>query len=73
MRPMSYVFAVFMLINGLLHIAGSLHMRELMPGVYSSPLLIAASITLIAYTRAYQPVPHLASNYRFPAGIGSNS
>ena len=54
MRPISYVFAVFMLINGLLHIAGSLYMRELMPGVYSSPLLIAASITLIAYTRAYQ-------------------
>jgi len=54
MRPISHVFAVFMLINGLLHIAGSLYMRELMPGVYSSPLLIAASITLIAYTRAYQ-------------------
>ena len=54
MRPISYVFAVFMLINGLLHIAFSLYLRELMPGVYSSPLLIAASIALIAYTRAYQ-------------------
>ena len=54
MRPISYVFAVFMLINGLLHILGSLYMRELMPGVYSSPLLIAASIALISYTRAYQ-------------------
>lgn len=54
MRPISHVFAVFMLLNGLLHIAHSLYMRELMPGVYSSPLLLAASIALIAYTRAYQ-------------------
>ena len=54
MRPISHVFAVFMLINGLLHIAHSLYMRELMPGVYSSPLLLAASIALIVYTRAYQ-------------------
>jgi hypothetical protein len=54
MRPISHVFAVFMLINGLLHIAHSIYMREIMPGVYSSPLLIAASIALIVYTRAYQ-------------------
>ena len=54
MRPISHVFAVFMLINGLLHIAQSLYMREFMPGVYTSPLLLAASIALIAYTRAYQ-------------------
>lgn len=54
MRPISHVFAVFMLINGLLHIAHSIYMRELMPGVYSSPLLLAASIALIVYTRAYQ-------------------
>ncbi len=57
MRPISHVFAVFMLLNGLLHIAGSLYMREFMPGVYSSPLLIAASIALIVYTRAYQRRP----------------
>lgn len=54
MRPISHVFAAVMLSNGLLHIAHSLYMRELMPGVYSSPLLIAASIVLIVYTRAYQ-------------------
>ena len=54
MRPISYVFAVVMLTNGLLHIAGSLYLRELMSGVYSSPLLIAASIALIFYTHAYQ-------------------
>jgi len=54
MRPISHVFAVFMLMNGLLHIAQSLYMREFMPGVYTSPLLLAASIALIVYTRAYE-------------------
>ena len=54
MRPISHIFAVFMLTNGLLHIAHSLYMREFMPGVYTSPLLLAASIALIAHTRAYE-------------------
>ena len=54
MRPISHVFAVVMLTNGLVHIAHSLYMRQLMPGVYTSPLLLIASIVLIIYTRAYQ-------------------
>lgn len=54
MRPISHVFAVSMLANGLLHIVHSIYMLEFMPGVYSSPLLIAASIALIVYTWAYQ-------------------
>jgi hypothetical protein len=54
MRPISHVFAAFMLLNGLLHIAASLYEPQFMPGVYSSPLLIAASIALIFYTRAYK-------------------
>ena len=54
MRPISHVFAVVMLVNALVHIAHSIYMREFMPGVYTSPLLIAASIPLIVYTRAYQ-------------------
>lgn len=54
MRPISHVFAVFMLVNGLLHIAISIYMREWISGVYSSPLLLAASIALIVCTRAYQ-------------------
>jgi hypothetical protein len=53
MRPISYVFAGFMLLNGLLHIAGSIYMGTFMPGVYSSPLLLAASIFLIHRTRAH--------------------
>ncbi len=47
MRPFCYVFGVFMLLNGLGHIALSFYMGALMPGVYSSPLLLAASIYLL--------------------------
>ena len=54
MRPISHVFAVFMLANGLLHIGVSIYMREFVSGVYTSPLLIAAAVVLIVYTRAYQ-------------------
>jgi len=53
MRPISHVFAGFMLLNGVLHIAGSIYLGTFMPGVYSSPLLIAASVFLITSTRAY--------------------
>ena len=53
MRPISYVFAIVMLLNGLLHIAWSIYVGKLMPGVYSSPLLLIASIALIIYTRAH--------------------
>lgn len=50
MRPISYAFAGFMLLNGLLHIAGSFYMGTFMSGVYSSPLLLVASTALIVYT-----------------------
>jgi hypothetical protein len=45
--PASYVFGVLMLMNGLGHFAGSLRMGAAMPGVYSSPLLIAGSLNLL--------------------------
>jgi hypothetical protein len=54
MRPISHVFAIVMLLNGLLHIAWSIYVWRLMPGVYSSPLLLVASIALIVYTRAHR-------------------
>jgi hypothetical protein len=54
MRPISYVFAGVMLANGLLHIAISVYMGKFMSGVYSSPLLLAASLALIAATRAHK-------------------
>ena len=54
MRPISYVFATVMLLNGLLHIAGSIYMGKLMSGVYSSPLLLVASSALIIQTQAWR-------------------
>jgi len=54
MRPISYVFAAVMLTNGLLHILHSIYMLKLMPGVYTSPLLLAASIVLVASTHAHK-------------------
>ena len=53
MRPIAYVFAGVMLLNGLFHIADSIYRGTFSPGVYSSPLLIAAAILLITRTRAY--------------------
>jgi hypothetical protein len=47
MRRLSYPFAILMLLNGLGHIAGSLYLGRLMPGVYSAPLLLAGSIYLL--------------------------
>lgn len=41
--------AVMMVGNGLGHIGGSLYMRRLMPGVDSSPVLIAASLYVLIY------------------------
>ncbi len=49
--PFSYFFGVLMLGNGLLHIAGSFYFSRLMPGVYSSPLLLAGSIWLLVSTQ----------------------
>lgn len=47
MVPLSYVFAIIMLLNGILHVAGSLYFGRIMPGVYSSPLLLAGSVYLL--------------------------
>lgn len=48
---LSYPLAFFMLLNGLGHIAGSFYLGRWMPGVYSSPVLLAASIYLWACAR----------------------
>lgn len=54
MRPISYVFATVMLLNGVFHIASSIYMGKLTSGVYSSPLLLVASIALIIQTHAWR-------------------
>lgn len=43
----SYVFGVLMLCNGLVHLVASLEMERPMPGLYSSPLLLAAAAYLL--------------------------
>jgi len=48
MRPIAYVLGIVMVGNGLLHLAGSVYMRKAMPGLYSSPLLVAAAVYLLA-------------------------
>jgi hypothetical protein len=45
----SVPLAVLMVGNGLGHLASSLYMRRLMPGVYSSPVLIAASLFVLIH------------------------
>lgn len=51
MVPFSYFFGTFMFLNGLGHIAGSIYLGRLMPGAYSAPLLLAASIYLVVRAR----------------------
>ncbi len=58
-RPFAYVFAVLMTLNGIGHTAGTIAGRTFasirfprpMPGFYSSPLLIAASIYVLIQLR----------------------
>lgn len=49
---LSYPLGILMLANGLLHLIGSVYLGRFMPGVYSSPLLIAASIYLLVAIRS---------------------
>jgi hypothetical protein len=47
----AFPLSVIMLINGLLHISGSIYFGRFMPGVYSSPLLLLASAWLFVNAR----------------------
>ena len=55
MRCFAYVFGILMIINGTAHFAGSIYLGRPMPGVYSSPLLICASIYLLISLRRLKP------------------
>lgn len=56
LRPLAYVFAILMLGNGVLHLAGSIYLRRLAPGVRSAPLLLgAASYLLVSLRRTARP------------------
>lgn len=54
MIPVSYIFAVMMCGNGLLHAMGTLWQGRAMPGVYSAPLLVIAAIYLFIATHRYR-------------------
>jgi hypothetical protein len=54
MRPVSYVLAVIMLGNGLVHIVGTVIEGRRIPGVHSSPILLLAAGLLFATARRYR-------------------
>ena len=47
LRWLSYLLGCVMVVNGLGHLFGSIWLGYPMPGVYSSPLLLAAAIALL--------------------------
>jgi len=47
MRLLSYAYAIVMLGNGFMHVVGSIYFDRVLPGLYSSPLLIAAALFLL--------------------------
>jgi hypothetical protein len=47
MVPLAYFFGILMIANGLQHFAGSIYLGQMMPGVYSSPVLLICSIYLL--------------------------
>jgi hypothetical protein len=46
MRPMAYIFSAIMLVNGIGHIAAVLYSGKAIPGIYSSPLVLASAVYL---------------------------
>ena len=50
LRYISYPLSILMILNGVGHIGASLYWGTLAPGVYSSPLLMFAGITLLICT-----------------------
>jgi hypothetical protein len=51
MVQVAYGFGILMMVNGLLHMAGSIYLGEMMPGVYSSPVLVICSMYLLRKVR----------------------
>ena len=55
---LSYPYGLLMLFNALGHSVGSVYFGRLLPGVYSSPLLLAASVwLLVCATRQQRNMP----------------
>jgi hypothetical protein len=47
MHPVAVIVGVVMAGNGLLHMGASAYRRQLLPGTYSAPLLLAAALYLL--------------------------
>lgn len=63
LRALSLFLGALMVVNALGHIVASIWLGYLVPGVYSSPLLLAAAVALlIAAARARDPTPHAHAN-----------
>ncbi len=56
MVPWAFVFGAIMLLNGLGHLGSSIYFERLMPGAYSSPLLLAGAIFLLTSARRMRAV-----------------
>jgi len=55
LRPVSLVLAVIMVGNAFGHIAATVYWGRLAPGVYSSPVLLAAALALLYTARRARP------------------
>jgi len=50
-------FSILMIGNALGHIGSSVYMGRLMPGVYSSPVLLVAALFTLVYARRVSKKP----------------
>lgn len=57
MKPVSYFVAIVMLFNGIQHLIASVYLQRAAPGVYSSPLLVAAAAYLLVIVQRYWQAP----------------
>lgn len=60
LRPIAYGLGVLMLLNGMLHLSVSVYDWEMMPGAYSSPILMAAAVWLFVQLHKSSPSPSVA-------------
>lgn len=62
MRVPAMIFAGIMIVNGCMHIIGSLWMGRWMAGVYSSPLLLGCGVWLFVSAHLWEP--HILPEWR---------
>jgi len=55
LRPVAYFLGILMVGNAIGHIGASFYWGKLVPGVYSSPILLAAALALLITTYTTRP------------------